>query len=167
MEDGCLRRHFASALQGRPQAEALVRGSGQYPDIRGSVRFYQTKYGVLAAAELSGLPAGTGACGSPVFAFHIHSGGRCAGNSEDPFADALGHYNPGDCPHPYHAGDLPPLLGSRGRAFSVFLTERFSIDEIIGRTVILHARPDDFASQPSGNSGAKIACGEIRRFGCG
>jgi len=76
----------------------------------------------------------------------------------------MGHYNPDNLPHPYHSGDMPPLFGNDGTAFSVFLTNRFKIDEIIGRTVVIHAQPDDFTSQPSGNSGEKIACGIIEEI---
>ena len=77
-------------------------------------------------------------------------------------SDAKAHYNPDNCEHPYHAGDMPPIFGNNGYAFSIFLTNRFCTDEIIGKTVIIHLQPDDFHSQPSGDSGAKIACGEIR-----
>ena len=65
--------------------------------------------------------------------------------------------------HPYHAGDMPPLFGEKGEAFSVFMTKRFRVDDIIGKTVIIHSMPDDFTTQPAGNSGEKIACGIIRR----
>lgn len=153
---------YLSILRQRPCAAAKIRGSAEYPSLRGEVRFYPAQGGILVAAEISGLPAPSGPCRSPVFAFHIHSGSACTGNSEDPFADALTHYDPDNCPHPYHAGDMPPLFGNNGHAFSVFLTNRFSIGDILGRTVILHAGPDDFTSQPAGNAGKKIACGRIR-----
>lgn len=78
-----------------------------------------------------------------------------------PFANALTHFNPYDRPHPYHSGDLPPLFSSGGYAVSVFLTDRFSVNEVLGRAVIVHSSPDDFTTQPSGNSGEKIACGII------
>ena len=61
---------------------------------------------------------------------------------------------------------MPPLLADCGHALQVFLVNKYCIDEIIGRTVIVHAKPDDFTSQPSGDSGEMIACGEIRRFLC-
>ncbi len=153
---------FLSVLHRRPDAWAALSGSANNPDLHGTVRFYQTKYGVLTAAEVSGLPVAAERCGNAVFGFHIHSGSRCSGNEDDPFADALTHYNPENCPHPAHAGDLPPLFANRGYAFQVFLTDRFSVREIIGRTVIIHDAPDDFTSQPAGNAGAKIACGQIR-----
>ena len=145
----------------RPAAAALVRGSRNYPAIQGRVDFYQTSRGTVVSAEISGLPLPAGPCKSPVFALHIHEGESCTGNAEDPFADALSHYNPGGCVHPYHAGDLPPLFGNDGYAFSAFLTNRFTVGEVIGRAVIIHAGPDDFPSQPAGNAGAKIACGMI------
>lgn len=154
---------LSSVLRGRPQAVARVQGSDSYPGISGVVRFYQTGEGVVVSAEISGLPYGDGSCQGRVFGFHIHQGGDCAGTMDDAFADAMSHYNPGDCAHPRHAGDLPPLFGNGGRALATFLTDRFSVDEVIGRTVIIHDQPDDFTTQPSGNSGTKIACGVIRR----
>ena len=147
----------------KPGAVANIRGSGAYPTIRGMVYFYQTLLGVVVIASVSGLPAGRGRCGNKIFAMHIHSGGSCMGTPEDPFALAEGHYNPDNCPHPYHAGDLPPLVGNKGIAWSAFLTDRFRVGDVIGKTVIIHGSPDDFTSQPAGNSGEKIACGVIVR----
>ena len=86
------------------------------------------------------------------------------GNEDDPFADAKTHYNPKSCPHPYHAGDLPPLFSANGYAYSAVLTDRFTVDEIIGKTVVIHSSPDDFTTQPSGNAGRKIACGVITAY---
>lgn len=153
-------------LQRRPDAWAVLRGSEEYPRISGTVRFFQTRHGVLVAAEIAGLPEEEGRCESGIFALHIHSGGACAGNRKDPFADAGAHYNPENCPHPEHSGDLPPLFSNHGRAFQVFLTDRFTAREIVGRTVIVHARPDDFTTQPAGNAGKKMACGVIRGNRC-
>ena len=149
-----MRKHDFTAV-------AYVRGSGAYPDIRGCVRFRQMDGGVLVTAEIRGLPGDDG-----IFAFHIHSGGTCSGSADDPFRDAQGHYHPENCPHPAHAGDMPPLFSNKGYAAQAFLTGRFTVREIIGRTVIIHAGTDDFTSQPAGNAGARIACGVIRRPGC-
>ncbi len=153
-----------------PTSWATIYGSENYPQIKGTVRFYQTAHGVLTVAEIKGLPQGEAPCESPIFAFHIHEGEECSSdhthndgqNIENvPFSDSKGHYNPQNCPHPYHAGDLPPLFGSKGYAFLAFISSRFTAKEIIGKTVIIHSGPDDFTSQPSGNPGSKIACGEI------
>lgn len=158
-------QYFTGILRQIPSAVAKIEGSKNNSDIRGEVCFYQTAAGVLVSTQVSGLPAPSQACETRVFAFHIHSGSTCTGNPSDPFADALTHYNPDHCEHPDHAGDLPPLFGNRGYAFSVFLTDRFSVSDVLGKTVIVHSNPDDFTSQPSGNAGEKIACGEIKKIG--
>ena len=56
--------------------------------------------------------------------------------SDEPFKDAGAHFNPCDCPHPYHKGDLPPLFGANGKAFSMFMTNRFKVCDVIGKTVV-------------------------------
>ena len=144
-----------------PAAWARLRGSRAYPDLQGTVRFYENSRGVLVVTEVIGLPTPQKTCESPIFALHIHEGGSCSGNEQDPFADGGMHYNPRGCPHPHHAGDMPPLFGVNGYAFGAFVTDRFTIRDIVGRSVILHGSPDDFTTQPSGNAGEKIACGEI------
>lgn len=146
-----------------PIALAIIRGSTAYPGINGTVMFRQTSRGVLVSAEIFGLPISDGECSGNFFGFHIHEGGTCAQNPSDPFTDTLGHYNPNVCPHPFHAGDLPPLIGAGGVAVSVCLTDRFVLDDVIGRTIVIHSSPDDFTTQPSGNSGTKIACGVIQQ----
>lgn len=157
-------KYYIDMIHGKkPDAKAEIKGSGAYPDIIGKANFYQTKDGVLLSVEVAGLPAGGNQpCAGGIYGFHIHEGESCTGSMEDPFADTKGHYNPRGCQHPDHAGDLPPLFAAQGRAFMVFLTGRFTVTDIIGRTIVVHHAPDDFTSQPSGNSGKKIACGEIR-----
>lgn len=151
------------ALRGRPQAQASISGSGSFPGINGWVRFYQTDEGVIVYAEASGLPLSSQPCQERVFGFHIHQGADCGGSGEEPFPHAMSHYNPGGCPHPFHAGDMPPLFGNKGLAVSAFLTDRFFVEDVIGKVVIIHDHPDDFTTQPSGGSGTKIACGVIQR----
>ncbi|MGN0648071.1 MAG: superoxide dismutase family protein [Oscillospiraceae bacterium] len=153
--------NYAALLMQQPHATAALQGSAAYPNIHGTVRFYQMRNGVLIAAEVSGLPYARGDCQHPVFGFHIHAGSQCEGDRHDPFSGAMAHYNPANCDHPFHAGDLPPLFGNHGDAFCVFLTDRFALLEIIGKTVILHGNADDFNTQPSGNAGTKLACGVI------
>lgn len=148
-------------LEEKPDAVAQIRGSDEYPDIIGNVWFYQLVTGVMVITLVQGLPIGDNDCGNMVFGYHIHDGSSCLGNKEDACADSGMHYNPKDYEHPYHAGDMPPLFGNCGYAFSAFLTNRFCVEEVIGGTVIIHLNPDDFYSQPSGGSGKKIACGQI------
>lgn len=153
---------YLSFFLKNPDAEAEIRGSKDYPEIEGNTYFYQTEKGVIVGTEISGLPTENNICKSPVFGFHIHEGDECSGNATDPFANVMSHYNPHSCPRPFHSGDLPPLFGNKGYAFSVFLTDRFTVNEIIGKTIIIHSAPDDFTTQPSGNAGTKIACGIIK-----
>lgn len=149
-----------------PHIIAKVKGGSIYPEIEGTVTFVQTENGVLISAEIHNLPYQTGLCSEGIFAFHIHKGECCTGTVGDEFANALSHYNPHMCPHPYHAGDLPPLFSNtNGTALMEVVTDRFKAEEIIGKTVIIHSKPDDFTTQPSGNSGDKIACGEIIDIG--
>ncbi len=138
-----------------PKAIAWIHGGQDLPQLSGMVRFFQSIHGVIIEAEIFGLPeTATG-----FFAFHIHEGDSCTG--ED-FSDSGSHFNPKEEIHPNHAGDLPPLLGNHGKAYMKVLTDRFRIEEVIGRTVIIHDAPDDFHTQPSGNAGTKIACGVIQ-----
>ena len=151
-------------LNQRPQAVAGVLGSDAYPMISGCVFFYQLDGGVLVAARVTGLPNAASGFPYRIFGFHIHGGAGCSGTETDPFADALTHYDPKGVSHPNHAGDLLPLFGNHGYAFQVFYTDRFSVREIIHKTVVIHSGPDDFTSQPAGNAGEKIACGQIEAF---
>lgn len=135
-----------------PCAVACVSGGRSNPRLRGIVRFNQNCGGVLVTAEVTGLPR------DGFYAFHIHEGESCAGVN---YSESGAHYNPAGAAHPNHAGDLPPLLSHNGTAKMTVLTGRFRVDEIIGKTVIIHSDPDDFTTQPSGNPGKKLACGII------
>ena len=140
-----------------PDAVAKIRGGMEAPQLSGCVEFYQENGCVLIVARISGLPreSKTG-----FFGFHIHQGKGCSGTD---FSETGSHYNSTGQPHPEHAGDLPPLLAYQGSAYLSVKTDRFSVHDIIGRTIVIHSDPDDFNSQPAGNAGKKIACGVIRK----
>ena len=140
-----------------PNAVARIVGGEEAPQISGCVRFYQENGCVLIEAKIFRLPK---ASETGFFGFHIHQGRDC---SEVGFSRTEGHYNPVELAHPEHAGDLPPLLWCKGNAHLSVKTDRFSVNEIIGRTVVIHSDPDDFHSQPAGNAGKKIVCGVIQR----
>ncbi len=142
---------------GRPGAAAQLRGGREAPNLTGTVEFFPMWNGTLVSAQLRGLPEG----GSGIFALHIHEGRDCGGPG---FSNTGGHFNPGGVPHPEHAGDLLPLFRCcGGRAYLAFVTGRFQIRDVLGRTVVIHGGPDDFHSQPAGNAGPKIGCGVINR----
>ncbi len=153
--------NLSDIISKKPHAKAIIKGSRDYPDIKGEVRFYSVKQGVIIAAVIKGLPKDKDNCRKQVLGFHIHEGDSCTGNETDSFADTLSHFNPDGCEHPYHAGDMPPLFSADSLGISVFLTDRITVKNIISKTVVIHNMPDDFHSQPSGNSGKKIACGKI------
>lgn len=141
----------------RPDAVARICGGADAPQLTGWVQFYQERGCVLVVTRISGLPkqSKTG-----FFGFHIHQGADCSGTD---FSGTGSHYNPTGQLHPKHAGDLPPLLVCGANAYLSVRTDRFSICDIIGRTVVIHSDPDDFHTQPAGNAGKKIACGVIRK----
>lgn len=152
---------MVTIVNGIPEATAEIRGSEKYNSIRGNVDFYDTYEGTVIVVEIYGIPNEIEKESNGFLGFHIHEGGSCTGNAADSFANAGGHYNPKKVQHPMHAGDLPVLMINNGVAWMAVYTTRFFPEDIIGKTVIVHGMPDDFRSQPSGDSGMKIACGEI------
>ncbi len=149
---------FASIIcNNRPMALAKITGNADNPDLSGDVNFYATPMGgIIVMSEVHGLPDRTNPSG--FYGMHIHEFGDCA----LPFDKTGTHYNPNNTTHPNHAGDLPPLLSNNGYAWMNFFTTHLTISEILGKSIIIHNMRDDFTTQPSGDSGAKIGCGLIR-----
>ncbi len=142
-------------------AKAQIKGGKKYPKINGNVTFRETKNGVWIIAKIHNLPQSKNNCTGRFFGFHIHEGTSCSGNLGDEFSNAKSHLNPTNCPHPFHLGDLPPLIENNGYAYMRVLVNKFKLKDIIGKVIIIHDLPDNFTTQPSGNSGTKIACGKI------
>ena len=140
-----------------PDAVAQICGRSELPQLSGCVQFFQEEGRVLIVAKISGLPQDSE---TGFFGFHIHEGRSCSGTD---FAGTGSHYSPLGLAHPKHAGDLPPLLICQGNAYLALRTDRFSVKDILGRTMVIHSNSDDFRSQPGGNAGNKIACGVIRK----
>ena len=101
---------------------------------------------------------------------HIHEAGDCSSGDG---MSAKGHFNPHGKPHAHpssgerHAGDLPSLKANKGGRAKVeadvdIITVAPGAASIVGRAVIVHADPDDFKTQPTGNAGARLACGVIK-----
>ena len=142
----------------RPQACSELKGSSDYPDISGFVNFFVVPVGgVLLEAEVFGLPDSGGLDAPAFYAFHMHEYGDCS----DQFAKTGAHYNPGNKLHAMHAGDLPPLISYNGYAWLSFYNQKLELYDVIGKSMVIHRNPDDFITQPSGNSGEKIACGVV------
>lgn len=146
---------FQYLFSHKPAAVASISGGDEFPEIEGAVELYAFESGVLIVADIEGLPKTP----TNIFAFHIHEGTSCENN----FSETGGHFNPKNVSHPQHAGDLPPLFSCDGEAWQAVFTRRFRIEDVLGRTVVIHHSPDDFTTQPAGNSGNKIACGKIEK----
>ena len=143
----------------RPQAYSCIYGQ----EIEGTVCFYKYDEGTIMVFEVNNLPEAQ-KCEGGIFGFHIHEGNTCENNTAVPYEKTLGHYNPLGCEHPYHLGDLPPLFATKGKAWGIIYIDKFKPKDILNRTLVIHAHPDDFHTQPAGNSGEKIACGLILKF---
>ncbi len=158
MEDLTPFNIFTSTLSTKkPAAAAWISGNEGYPMLSGRAEFYRAPLsGVVVSVEVYGLPDNGG---SKFYGMHIHEFGNCA----KPFDKTGNHYNPLNVSHPDHAGDMPPLLSNNGYAWMAFYDTRFDINEIIGKSIVIHGMRDDFTSQPAGDSGMKIGCGAIMR----
>lgn len=146
-----------------PMAEARLAPT-QGNSANGPVRFIAVDSGVRVEARLDGLTPGA-------HGFHIHEKGDCSAADG---TSAGGHFNPTGKPHghpdkaDHHMGDLPMLMAdAAGHAELTTVVKGLSIGmgeaNIVGRGLIVHAGADDYATQPTGNSGARVACGVIGR----
>lgn len=148
-------------------AYAKITGSPLAQNLMGKVIFRDLPGGVEICAEVTGLPefkrkmSDTPQIGP--HGFHLHITGKCEiDDPENPFTSAGEHYNPTDQPHGNHAGDFPVLFSNNGYSRICFYTNKFTVFDIIGKAVIIHSGPDDYQSQPAGNSGKRIGCGIIK-----
>ena len=142
-----------AALQPTKGSKAL--GEATFEQVGGKVRVVIFVQGLKPGAE-HGL--------------HIHEAGDCSSGDGE---SAKGHFNPHGKPHAAHtsserhAGDLPSLkAGKDGRANVQvdldIITVRPGPASVVGRGLIIHADPDDYKTQPTGNAGARLACGVIK-----
>jgi superoxide dismutase, Cu-Zn family len=119
---------------------------------------------VRVSGSLSGLQP------NAEFGFHIHEKGDC---SAPDASSAGGHFNPANAQHgnpageAHHAGDMLNVKSDAQGGAQVD-TQATGVtlsggqpNDVLGKAIVLHAKPDDYATQPSGNSGARIACGVI------
>jgi Cu-Zn family superoxide dismutase len=134
----------------------------------GTATLSQTANGVLIQLDVRGLPQGD-------HAFHIHQVGRCEPSGQ--FKSAGGHFAPRDKKHGFqddagpHAGDMPNQYVQESGALKADVInshvrleqgEASLLDED-GSALVIHANPDDYRSQPSGQAGDRIACAVVQR----
>lgn len=136
----------------------------------GSASFVEQRQNVRIEITITRLPPGT-------HGMHLHAIGKCDGPD---FASAGPHFNPTAAAHGVanpkgpHAGDLPNLVvGSDGRGTLVAFTSLVdlapgasqSLLQSAGTAIVVHANADDEKTDPSGNTGGRIACGIIKKVG--
>lgn len=149
-----------SAANGAKASALLVPTKGNIAN--GSVRFKQEGDNVLVMATVHNLAPGT------VHGFHLHEKGDC---ESDDGMSAGGHFNPDGKPHgpqdgAHHAGDMPALKAdANGVASATFVLRGVTVSagphSVLGKGLIVHKDPDDYTTQPTGGSGARIACGVV------
>jgi Cu-Zn family superoxide dismutase len=135
----------------------------------GTAKLKAVKDGVQISVKVAGLSAGD-------HGIHIHTVGKCEGPA---FTTAGGHFNPTSAhhgmnntmdPHP-HAGDLPNLkVAANGKGSATILAKGVTLGDGAnslfhdgGTSLVIHAKADDLMSDPSGNSGDRVACGVISK----
>lgn len=128
--------------------------------VAGTISFSPQGERVRVVARISGLTP------NQEHGFHVHEKGDCSA------VDAMsagGHFNPTAQPHgpqgmPHHGGDMPSLKAdAQGKVDTSFLIDGVALGtgsatDLVGRAVVVHAKPDDYATQPTGNSGGRIGC---------
>lgn len=154
-------------MGGKPGATANLAPTGAISPnpTMGTITVTALEHGVRMKGEVRGLVPGS------EHGFHIHEKGDCGNNGEA----SGGHFNPAGGTHGKfgapgsHAGELPSLVADASGV------ARFSVDDhmlsmtegapsnLIGRAVVVHRDRDDYTTQPSGNSGPRIACGIIAK----
>ena len=152
----------AAASTAREAVVRLAPASGSL--VSGTLQLRPMGDGVHITGEIGGLTAGAS------HGFHIHEKGDCSAADA---TSAGGHFNPPAQPHgraghgAHHAGDADNLVAD-GKGVAKVNVHQSGVtlgggaaNDIAGRAVIVHAQPDDYASQPTGNAGGRIACGVI------
>jgi Cu-Zn family superoxide dismutase len=165
---------FATSPFAAAPAKAETMANAQLKDgsgkAIGDADLVQTQAGVLIRLRIKGLPAGERA-------FHIHAVGKC----EAPFESAGPHFNPGNHKHGMlsghgHAGDMPNLHVPQSGELSVEVINTAvtlekgkpnSLFDNDGSSLVIHAKADDYKSDPSGNAGDRVACGVVQESGAG
>jgi len=153
----------AGPVQATSASATLVATEGS--EVAGRLEFTSVDGGIRVTGEVTGLPAG-GEHG-----FHVHEHGDC---SAPDTTSTGGHFNPADSAHgrvgegEHHAGDSDNITANdEGVATVDSLLQGATLgdgggSDIVGKGVIVHADPDDYTTQPTGNAGARLACGVIQ-----
>lgn len=157
----------ASAPAETPAGSTTVtlQGAPEDTDFAGTLTITPNGTGVSLIADVAGVDT-DGRHG-----IHVHENGMCehhpAQTDAKPFSTAGGHFNPAGVEHacpptdPRHAGDLGNIEVTGGKGHLELSVTNLSMDQITGKAIILHTGEDDCKTQPTGNSGDRLACGVV------
>lgn len=152
-----------TAAEAAPEAVAQIAPT-QGNTVTGSLALAQSPQGVHISGTIQGLKP------DAEFGFHVHEKGDC---SAPDGSSAGGHFNPTQAQHgnptgpSHHAGDMPNIKSNAEGVAQVDTTEAGTSlhgdpgMDVMGKAIVVHESPDDYATQPSGNSGKRVACGVI------
>ncbi|HEX3129723.1 MAG TPA: superoxide dismutase family protein [Thermoanaerobaculia bacterium] len=142
-----------------------MQGAPEDTDFAGTLSITPEGTGVHIVADVAGVDK------DGKHGIHVHENGMCehhpTGDSAKPFSTAGGHFNPANAEHacpptdPRHAGDLGNIDISGGKGHLEISLPNVTADQLNGKAIILHAGEDDCKTQPTGNSGDRIACGVV------
>jgi len=161
MTAACLSLGACASMSGPAATATLQPTTGN--SVSGALRFEQSGGAVQVTGEVRSLAPNS------EHGFHIHEKGDCS--SGDGMSTG-GHFNPSTSPHgqhgagTHHAGDLPSLkANANGVATISFMSSTLTLGsgatDVIGKGLIVHRDPDDYKTQPTGNSGPRLACAVI------
>jgi Cu-Zn family superoxide dismutase len=152
-----------AAAVARAQDPTVTLKPTQGNKVAGTITVATMGSGVHFTGTITGLTPGK-------HGFHIHEKGDC---SAPDATSAGGHFNPENKAHgapdapEHHAGDLGNIEADASGAAKVNvhmngITLGSGADSVMGKAIIVHANPDDLKTQPTGNAGARVACGVIQ-----
>lgn len=150
-------------IGGGPSATANLQPT-RGNSTAGTIKFTQSGDKVRVAGEVTGLRP------NQEHGFHIHEAGDCSSGDG---MSTKGHYNPQKKPHGHfgssdrHAGDMPALKADAKGVAKIdttldIITVSPGPTSVVGKGLIVHAQPDDYKTQPTGNAGARLACAVIQ-----
>jgi Cu-Zn family superoxide dismutase len=156
---------FSEEIKSQSESKKEIK-----PDLTAEI--INDKGKVIGKAEFFALPQGgilmkinVENLKDGIQALHIHEKGEC---KTPDFITAGGHYNPENKKHGffnpegYHKGDLPNIQVMKGKISLEILLPHFTVDELKGKSIMIHEHQDDYVSDPAGHAGKRIACGEIK-----
>ncbi|HET6373491.1 MAG TPA: superoxide dismutase family protein [Candidatus Polarisedimenticolia bacterium] len=161
---GSQTQHTKPSGHGPMKKAVAVIESKSGSHVTGKASFHEANGKVTLKIRIEGAEPG-------LHAVHLHEKGDC---SAPDAASAGGHWNPTQSDHgkwavsPFHHGDIGNIeVGANGKGTFILTTDLWTIGgppetDVIGKGIIIHAKVDDFTTQPTGNAGGRVGCGVVQ-----